>query len=87
VLPKSNTEFWQKKLARNKERDRKDYDVLLNDGWRVGVVWECSITGKNRVLKIRSVSEEISLWLEEGFDEPSRTRNLRDGSICSCFHF
>jgi DNA mismatch endonuclease, patch repair protein len=39
VLPKSNTEFWQKKLTRNKERDRKDYDVLLNDSWRVGVVW------------------------------------------------
>lgn len=69
-LPKSNTEYWQKKIERNKQRDKEDAQKLMNDLWRVGVVWECSITGKNRAQKIRNVAEEISLWLEEGFDEP-----------------
>ena len=69
-LPKTNTAFWQAKLERNKERDRKEIEQLLSDGWRVCVVWECAITGKKRAQKIKYVSEKISLWLEEGFDEP-----------------
>jgi DNA mismatch endonuclease, patch repair protein len=64
-LPKSNTEYWQHKLERNRERDAQEIQKLQNEGWRVGVVWECSITGKRRAVKIASVAEEISLWLEE----------------------
>ena len=69
-LPKTNTEYWRNKIERNKQRDKEDAQKLMNDLWRVGVVWECSITGKNRAQKIRNVAEEISLWLEEEFDEP-----------------
>ena len=69
VIPKTNTEFWQNKINRNKERDKAEIEQLQKDGWRVGVVWECSITGKNRSSKIGDVSEKISLWLEEEFEE------------------
>lgn len=31
-------------------------------------MWECSITGKKRALKILDVSEEITWWLEEEFE-------------------
>jgi DNA mismatch endonuclease, patch repair protein len=68
-LPKTNTAFWQHKLERNRERDKEDIRKLMNEGWRVGIVWECSITGKNRKQKIQTVSDEVSLWLEEGYDE------------------
>lgn len=71
-LPKTNTDFWRKKIERNRLRDRKDAETLLSQGWRVGVVWECSITGRNRKGKLLSVSEDIALWLEEGFAEPYR---------------
>jgi len=47
----------------------RDIEKLLAEGWRVGVVWECSITGRLRKEKIRSVAEKISLWLEEGYSE------------------
>ena len=67
-FPKTNTEFWKKKLLGNRDRDKEEIKRLLSDGWRVGVVWECSITGKNRALKIMTVSEEIALWLEEEFE-------------------
>lgn len=40
-MPKSNTEFWQKKLARNVERDLAKQKALEEAGWRVIVVWEC----------------------------------------------
>ncbi len=71
-LPKSNTDFWKKKIKRNRNRDAEEIQQLMGDGWRVGIVWECEITGKSRTQKIRNVSEEISLWLEERFGETFR---------------
>lgn len=68
-LPRTNTEFWKNKLLRNRQRDKEETEQLLSDGWRVGVVWECSVTGKNRAQKILSVAEEIALWLEEDHGE------------------
>jgi len=68
-IPKTNTEYWTQKIMRNKERDKEEIQKLLDQGYRVGVVWECSITGKNRARKIQNVSENIALWLEEGFDQ------------------
>jgi len=67
-IPKTNSDFWENKIRRNRERDAKEIQTLIEQGWRVCIVWECSITGKKRSQKIRNVSEKISLWLEEGFD-------------------
>jgi len=39
--PKSNLEFWNKKFARNKERDAEVADALKEAGWKHVVVWEC----------------------------------------------
>ena len=41
--PKSRTEFWQRKFARNVARDREVRDALERQGWRVLWVWECEI--------------------------------------------
>ena len=71
-MPTTNPEFWLTKFTRNRARDIRDIEKLLEEGWRVGIVWECAITGKKRAQKIRSVSERISLWLEEGLSEPFR---------------
>jgi len=68
-IPKTNTEYWTSKIEKNKERDLQEYKKLQSEGWRIGIVWECSITGKKRSLKIHNVAESIALWLEEGFDE------------------
>lgn len=43
---------------------------LLEEGWRVAVVWECSITGRRRADKIANVAEWLAWWLEEDFYEP-----------------
>lgn len=68
-MPRSNPDFWLQKFTRNRERDIRDIEKLLEEGWRVGVVWECSITGRLRKQKILSTAEKISLWLEEGQSE------------------
>jgi DNA mismatch endonuclease, patch repair protein len=40
-LPKSRTEYWHAKLAKNVERDRLHCEALAAAGWRVMTIWEC----------------------------------------------
>lgn len=45
--PKSNREFWKKKIGSNIERDRRNLGNLEKEGWRVITVWECALKNKN----------------------------------------
>ncbi|MDO9014731.1 MAG: DNA mismatch endonuclease Vsr [Polynucleobacter sp.] len=53
--PEQNRERWQEKFRQNVERDRRQVSELVRQGWRVVVIWECS-------LRIRA--PELS-WLSE----------------------
>jgi len=46
-LPKTRTEFWEAKIARNKMNDVKASLELTKDGWRIATVWECALRGKH----------------------------------------
>lgn len=39
--PKSNQDYWEPKLRRNKERDKLHQIALEKLGWDVEVIWEC----------------------------------------------
>lgn len=39
--PKSHSNYWNPKLAKNIERDRLNQEALINMGWKVHIVWEC----------------------------------------------
>jgi DNA mismatch endonuclease (patch repair protein) len=41
--PKSNTSYWDGKLARNVERDRSAIEELERSGWKVLTVWDCEL--------------------------------------------
>ena len=41
--PKSNTDYWAEKLARNQARDAEKVTALESQGFRVLVVWECDV--------------------------------------------
>lgn len=43
VWPKNNAGFWKAKILQNIERDKRDFERLENAGWKVIVVWECSL--------------------------------------------
>jgi DNA mismatch endonuclease (patch repair protein) len=42
-VPKTNREYWVKKIARNHERDTRSLKELQALGWRVLTLWECEI--------------------------------------------
>lgn len=39
--PKTRTEFWTQKMARNRRRDARKVRALRAAGWKVTIVWEC----------------------------------------------
>jgi DNA mismatch endonuclease (patch repair protein) len=43
VWPKSNAEFWRKKIEDNVLRDNNNYKLLSKMGWKVLIVWECEL--------------------------------------------
>jgi DNA mismatch endonuclease (patch repair protein) len=45
--PKSNTTFWEKKLAGNVARDHRVRRALTSGGWRVLTVWECATSDEH----------------------------------------
>ena len=42
-MPKSHSEFWETKFARNQERDARKIRQLEDAGWRLMTVWECEL--------------------------------------------
>lgn len=59
-IPKSNTEFWVKKIRRNMERDREDREQLVSHGWNVITVWECELKPKVREKTLQSLLYTLS---------------------------
>ena len=60
-LPKTNRDFWIEKIRRNIERDRRNYQILQENGWQVIVVWECQLTP----MRIDRTMYEVELLLNE----------------------
>lgn len=48
VMPKSNTEYWNKKITGNVERDKNVIVRLEKLGWNVITVWECQLKKDKR---------------------------------------
>lgn len=46
VWPSSNQEYWIPKIQRNIERDQINYEKLRSLGWKVLIVWECTLKKK-----------------------------------------
>ncbi|WP_407474944.1 very short patch repair endonuclease [Sulfitobacter sp. PM12] len=61
--PKSREEFWRGKIAKNMERDRVQYQTLIETRWRIGTIWECALKGKTR-LPFENVVDQCAMWLQ-----------------------
>lgn len=62
VWPENNAEFWRNKITSNVERDKRNYEQIQQQGWKVLVVWECELKPKEREKTLR----QIEIELEDG---------------------
>ena len=75
-VPGTRIEFWTEKIAGNRVRDQYQVEQLLDLGWRVMVVWECALKGRER-LDQATIAEQLSDWLidDRRFEEIGGLRN------------
>lgn len=46
-IPKTNRDYWEKKIDRNRRRDARHYEDLERTGWSVMVIWECQLKDRD----------------------------------------
>lgn len=51
-VPKSNTGYWISKIAKNKIRDEYNIELLNKAGWRVLVLWECTLNDRDKLARV-----------------------------------
>ena len=75
-FPKTNVEFWRKKIERNKERDKKEQCQLAAMGWHCITIWECQLKPKVRIQTLESLAYTLNhIFLE---DRKIKTYELPD---------
>ena len=61
VMPKSNTDFWRTKIENNRKRDQKNYEILIENGWQVIVIWQCNLSKD----KVESTMQTVAVALNK----------------------
>ena len=61
-MPSSNQDFWRNKIESNRNRDQIQIANLTSLGYKVLIIWECSLRGKNKLL-LSDIGRKIENWL------------------------
>ncbi len=56
IVPKTNMDFWVRKILRNKERDKETQQQLARMGWHCITVWECELKKNKREQTLASLA-------------------------------
>lgn len=59
TTPASNIPFWTSKFSETVKRDQRNLEALRKLGWRVAIVWECSIREDGG----EGIARKLSKWL------------------------
>ena len=74
--PRTNPEFWETKIERNRHRDEVTTAHLEALGWTVITVWECELRGKSAAeARIEALAEDIRKAGEMKLQQ-KRTRHI-----------
>lgn len=65
VWPKSNAEFWRKKIETNISRDQRKEAQLRDMGWNVMIVWECELRPPKRQATLERLESQLRQILEK----------------------
>lgn len=60
TIPKTNTEFWKRKIERNKARDIEEQRQLAAMGWHCITVWECQLKPAARESTLASLAYTLN---------------------------
>ncbi|MEX6691016.1 DNA mismatch endonuclease Vsr [Danxiaibacter flavus] len=58
-LPKTRTEWWKEKIAKNIANDEKAVRYLRETGWRVIVIWSCDLKPKTQEIVLAKLLNEL----------------------------
>lgn len=72
TIPKTNREFWQQKIERNRQRDERNKESLKRMGWRVMTVWECQLKPTVRRQTLLEIEYHINHTYLERFSPKAR---------------
>lgn len=61
-VPSTRTEFWMGKIQANRDRDYRHEEKLRSMGWRILIIWECALKGKER-RSTADISSKIGDWI------------------------
>lgn len=64
-LPATRRDFWKKKIAGNRFRDRRRIRELAKLGWRCLTVWECAFRGRGQ-LGLDETVNQTERWIISG---------------------
>lgn len=70
VMPKSNVEFWERKISRNRERDMQKRIELRRLGWHTIVLWECQLKPKARELTLQGLELTLNTIMLKNYGKP-----------------
>lgn len=59
--PKTHPDFWRKKIRNNQANDNRAKELLLASGWRVCIVWECTLRGAKT--DFETMIQKLADWL------------------------
>jgi DNA mismatch endonuclease (patch repair protein) len=62
TTPASNVGFWKSKFGETVKRDKLNREALRKLGWKVAIVWECSVKDEGA----EAVARRIAAWIQSG---------------------
>lgn len=77
-LPTTRLAFWKGKLDGNVSRDKRAETALLDQGWRVLVVWECST---RNLETLGCLPEMLAKWIGSSADSGEITGRVNPKRI------
>ena len=77
--PRTRVAFWKNKINRSKERDQETLVALEKQGWRVLVIWECALKGrqKKELADVLTSARNFILKGEKPFGEIKEVRRVQ----------
>ena len=89
TVPKTNTDFWDNKVRRNRERDLKVQHELAAMGWHSITIWECELKPVKREETLKSLAYTLNkIFLQDRTikryeipeEKPMRAAECTDGN-------